>query len=137
MPHDDAVSELIGALVLIAILSLVFGIIGVQYLSAQRVSEIPAANIEIFNESRNIYIVHNGGDTLKAGGYKILVNGVNRTSYFTLSGSNSVAGTLNFTIGQTIYSNGSFLGNDMPYLVQLVGTESGGSGALIYSNKLP
>ncbi|MEM2124164.1 MAG: type IV pilin N-terminal domain-containing protein [Methanolinea sp.] len=80
--RDPAVSELVGALVLVAIVSLAIATVGVTILSGMNVSQVPAVSFSIENRSTNVTIIHAGGDSLLAGSYRILVDGIDRTQGF-------------------------------------------------------
>ncbi|MDH7509434.1 MAG: type IV pilin N-terminal domain-containing protein [Methanolinea sp.] len=79
---DAAVSELAGALLLIAVISLAISILGVTILSNINVSQVPAVSFVIENESARITVIHAGGDSLPAGSYRIYVDGTDRTDEF-------------------------------------------------------
>lgn len=77
---DSAVSELIGALLLIAVISLAISILGVTILSNINVSPVPAVSFVIEYENSTITIIHVGGDLLPEGSYRIYLDGTDRTS---------------------------------------------------------
>lgn len=79
---DSAVSELIGALLLIAVISVAIIIFGVTILSNVTVSEVPAVSFVIEYKSASIIITHAGGDLLPAGSYRIYVDGTDQTPVF-------------------------------------------------------
>ncbi|MCQ8893229.1 MAG: type IV pilin N-terminal domain-containing protein [Methanolinea sp.] len=80
--HENAVSEILGALLLIAVISLAVSIIGVSILSHVNTSSVPAVSFVITNQSATITVLHGGGDTLPAGSYRILIDGSDRTGEF-------------------------------------------------------
>ncbi|MDD1715962.1 MAG: type IV pilin N-terminal domain-containing protein, partial [Methanolinea sp.] len=82
-PRDAAVSEILGALLLIAVVSLAVSIVGVAILSNTETGEIPSVTVKITNISRTIYLAHEGGDSLPPGFYRIYVDGTDRTDSFT------------------------------------------------------
>lgn len=79
---DSAVSELIGVLLLIAVISLAISILGVTILSNINVSQVPAVSFVIGYENSIITIIHAGGDVLPEGSYRIYVDGTDRTQEF-------------------------------------------------------
>ncbi len=79
---DDAVSEILGALLLIAVISLAVSIIAVTILSSVNTSLIPSLSLTVTNHSQIVTISHEGGDPLPAGSYRIYINDVDRTSSF-------------------------------------------------------
>jgi len=81
--RESGVSEIIGVLLLIAIISLAVGITGVTILSSVNISRVPAITFSITHEGRDVFVVHNGGDTLPAGSYRIYVDGEDQTSSFS------------------------------------------------------
>lgn len=103
-PRDTAVSEIVGALLLIAIVSLAVAIVWVTILSSVNTSEIPSLSIVISNQSRSISILHDGGDPLPAGSYRIYVDDADRTMFFSPD-----PGTSEFRTGTVLYSDGQFL----------------------------
>jgi len=73
--HEYGVSEVIGAVMLIAVVSAAIAIIGVVMLSQPAPEKIPALEAVISNTGNAIQIYHNGGDTLQKADFKVLVNG--------------------------------------------------------------
>lgn len=102
--RNEGVSEILGAILLIAVISLAVSIVGVTILSNIDTSQIPAVSFVITNQSRNITILHNGGDPLAAGSYRIYIDEIDRTGSFSPS-----PGTTIFNTGTLLYSDGSFL----------------------------
>jgi hypothetical protein len=89
MNHSDAVAEIVGTLVLIAVVAGVIGIVAVIILSQPVPANIPAVRINALLSGNNLTLTHTGGDTLPAGEYQILVNSVDKTSQFQPSPSNT------------------------------------------------
>lgn len=77
-----AASELVGTLILSALIVLVIGIVGVSLLSQGPPAEVPALRVDIHNESGNLTLIHRGGDTLFLEKTRIFVDGVDRTNDF-------------------------------------------------------
>jgi hypothetical protein len=94
------VSEVIGTLILIGVVVLGIIIMNVVIFSHPPPARIPSFEGTIINTSKLITITHQGGDTLEAGQYKILVDGVDRTGNFTNS-----RGTGPFSAGETLSWN--------------------------------
>jgi len=97
MKHCSAVSEIVGSLVLVAIVTMTLGIVAVVILSQPAPPDIPAVDVNAFlsPSENNLTVIHSGGDTLPAGEYRILVNSVDRTGQFQPSPSTTafVTGT--------------------------------------------
>lgn len=97
MQNSSAVSELVGTLILIAIISGAVGIVAVAILSQPVPREVPAVRVLALDEGYNLTLQNQGGDSLPPGTYRILVNSVDRTADFTPPPSLTP-----FRIGQTI-----------------------------------
>ncbi len=129
---DTGVSEILGALLLIAIVSLAVGIIGVAILSSTETSQIPSISVRITNVSRTIYLAHEGGDSLPAGYYRIYVDGTDRTDSFTDTSSGINANSTVFKAGMVLKSDGYFLPPDQgPRIAMLVYRGPDGAGAVL------
>ena len=112
---DDAVSEIIGAVLLISIVVLAGSIIAVAFLSQPQAQKIPAVSALISNQSQMVFIKHVGGDSLPNGTYKILVDGADVTSSITTPSTWSIGNTLTYTKP----------GTTPPSIVQVVYTGAG------------
>ena len=73
--HEYGVSEVIGAVMLIAVVSAAIAVIAVVMLSQPAPEKIPALEAVISNTGNAIQIFHNGGDTLQKEDFQVLVNG--------------------------------------------------------------
>ena len=73
--HEYGVSEVIGAVMLIAVVSAAIAVIAVVMLSQPAPEKIPALEAVISNTGNAIQIFHNGGDTLQKEDFTVLVNG--------------------------------------------------------------
>jgi len=124
---DDAVAELIGAVVLIAVIALIIGIIGVGMRSQPLPQKIPSLNAEISNESFTIYLRHMGGDPLPRSDFTILVNGIDMTSGFTGNGTDAI-----WNVGETLTN----ISSSMPKAVLLVYKNLGTGAVVILSQNL-
>ena len=102
MQSFSAVSELVGTLILIGVISGVAGIIAVSLLSQPVPPDIPSVQVVTFIEGNNLTLVNQGGDTLPEGSYSILVNGNDMTSVFQPPPSTSP-----FKIGQNLTYKGT------------------------------
>jgi len=91
--HQAAVSELIGAIVLTAVVVAGVSIVGVVLWSQPPPLKIPSLSALIFNQSCTIDIYHNGGDVLDRQVFRIFVDGANKTDNFQKKGAAS-PGTL-------------------------------------------
>jgi hypothetical protein len=79
---EEAVSETVGAIILILVAVLAMGIVILVLSAGPLPTRVPSFTGLISNDSKSIYISHEGGDPLWRGQYKILVDGVDRTSSF-------------------------------------------------------
>jgi flagellin-like protein len=111
--RENAVSEVIGAVMLIAVVVTAIAVIGVVLTSQSQPEKIPAIDAIISSNGKDtIRIFHNGGDSLTSQQIAILVDGVDRTSSFTIQGSS-----------WTTWSPGQFLDynfGSLPGKVQLI-----------------
>jgi len=96
---ETAISEVLGAIILVSIISVAFGIIGVSMLSQPHEKSVPALNIVISNNSQKITVYHAGGDPLQFSEMKILLDGVDSTTSFTKGGS---GGWTSWAVGETL-----------------------------------
>jgi FlaG/FlaF family flagellin (archaellin) len=102
---EEGVSEVIGVMLLVGMTVLAVAIVAVVLLSGSQPDEIPQATIVAGNESGRLALVHEGGDPLREGEYRIYVD----------TGSGLMDGTRNFTepedgvwsIGGTLAYNGT------------------------------
>ena len=84
-PDTDAISEIVGALVLTSLIALVIGVIAVGFLSQGTPAYVPAVRIDLLPDgSNNLTLIHRGGDTLFRETTRIDVNGEDRTEFFEL-----------------------------------------------------
>jgi len=86
--HESAVSEVLGAVMLIAVVVTAIAIIGVALTSQPAPEKIPAIDAIISSNGRDtIRIFNNGGDSLTSQQVAVLVDGIDRTSSFTIQGA--------------------------------------------------
>ena len=79
---DDAVSEIIGAVLLISIVVIAVSIVGVILWSQPPPQKIPSLSVSISNSSCNVTLIHGGGDTVENTYIALLVDGIDQTGTF-------------------------------------------------------
>jgi len=123
-----AISEVLGAVILIGVVALGMVIVNLVIFTQPNTTVIPHLEASITNQSTLIIIVHQGGDSLQAGQFQILVDGGDQTANFTNSGSYP------WSIGETLSNTTP----NMPHHVVLVynGTGAGG-GVVLLETYLP
>ena len=115
---ESAVSEVIGSVMLISVVVTAIAIIAVVLTSQPLPQKIPALDAIISSNGKDtIRIYHNGGDSLSRQEVAILVDGVEKTSGFTIRGSGwtmwSPGESLDYNLGslpgkvQIIFNSGS------------------------------
>jgi PKD repeat protein len=98
--HDDAVSEGIGTILLIAIVVTGVAIAAAFLWSQPTAQKVPEFSASISNSSCNITLVHTGGDTVENTTILFLVDGADQTVNFIKQGS---AGSwASWGIGETL-----------------------------------
>ncbi|PKL70014.1 MAG: hypothetical protein CVV30_01175 [Methanomicrobiales archaeon HGW-Methanomicrobiales-1] len=126
---ERAVSEIIGALILISVIVAGIALVGVIMFSQPQPQKIPALNAIISTNAQTVNIYHNGGDSFSVEDLQLLLNGQDLTSAFKEDGS---AGWSTWSVGQSLtYDIPS--GNPVPSLIQIV-YKGGGVSHLIASN---
>ena len=126
--HTQAVSEVIGTLVLIGVVMIGIVLVGILLLSNPAPSKVPVFDSVISNRSKTIYIYHKGGDSLPLGTFKILVDGNDTTSLFTIMSP----GTDPWGVGETLTGT-------MPYTprhVVIIFNQSGGGATILAAEDL-
>ena len=73
--QESGVAEIVGALMLIAVIALGVSIAGLYLLSNPVPEKIPEFQTSLSNNSTNLFLHHDGGDSIPLSGFKILVNG--------------------------------------------------------------
>ena len=115
---ENGVSPVIAALLILALTIILTGVFAVAILSMANVDPTPIAGITISDNNGVITLTHFSGDTLPAGEYAILVNGVDQTQEFQAENVDFSPGTkLTWDLGITHELN----------LVSVVYTGTGGS----------
>lgn len=127
MKHDSGVSDVVGAILLISIVTLAMAIVSVGVLSQPPPQDIPQINAIASNESNIIFIDHTGGDSLTEAELRVRVN--NRDipkEDISITGP----GTWPWSVGKTLQIN--YFGPGMPEDVQLI--YRGGSSEILILN---
>lgn len=116
----SGVSEIVGAILLISIVVVLIGVIGVYLFSQPVPQKIPNLNFMTGTNSDKtiLYIYHNGGDTLNAGEFSVMLDGVPASYIVSGGGSWSLGKNLEVAITPAT----------MPQSVQLVYNSSVSSG---------
>ncbi len=100
--NENGLSDALGAVVLISVVALGTAIVGIAILSGPLPDRIPAMSVDVTSTSGYVFIRHTGGDTLVQGEYRILVDGIDRTSQFLSGGARpaqwSVGDTLEYQV---------------------------------------
>ena len=120
--RESGVSEIIGAVLLIALVVAAIAIIGVSLLSHPPPKNLPALDAIISTTGKSIQITHNGGDTLQKGDFEILVDGQKRTADFFNQGN----AWQTWSNGETL----TFPATSPPGIVQIVYTGEATSALL-------
>lgn len=95
---DSGVSEVVGAILLISVVVIAVSVIAVVLFSQQTPQKIPNVNIMVGTDNKvppTLYLYHNGGDTLTAGNFNVLVDGVIKP--FSISG-----GGIEWSLGKNL-----------------------------------
>lgn len=72
---ERAVSDVFGAVILIGVIVTALALVGVMVFSQPPPQKIPTLNARIWNDTSNIYITHDGGDSLTSKELQIQVDG--------------------------------------------------------------
>ena len=117
--RDRAVSEVIGSIVLVALVVTAVSIMAVALWSEPAPEKIPSLDAGISKDTGNkmIRLYHAGGDSLNRENFYILVDGIDYTSRFTKSGVS--AWTTWATAEWLIYD---YTGRAEPLKVQIIYT---------------
>jgi PKD repeat protein len=129
---DSAVSEIIGAIMLISIVVIAVAVIGVAITSQPTTQKIPAVSAVISSTGNTIHIYHGGGDSLEKGQFEIHLDGSSTNSNSLFSNDGNPSWT-RWGIGQSLdYTVPS--GQPIPGIVQIVYTGTGSSTMLASAN---
>ncbi len=126
--RENALSDALGAILLVAVVGMAVTILGVAILSQPHPEKIPALNVDITTIGRTIQISHNGGDSLEKADMAIIVDGSDlKDSFQTIDGSPWSS----WAVGDYLYYNVP-LGQPMPQGVTIF--YIGGSSAQIITS---
>jgi PKD repeat protein len=121
--YECAVSEIIGAIMLISIVVVAVAIIGVAITSQPPPQKIPAVNAVISSIGNTIHIYNGGGDSLQKGQFEIHLDGSSTNSNSLFSNDGNSAWT-SWSIGQSLdYTVPT--GQPIPGKVQIMYTGTG------------
>ena len=134
--HTDAISEIVGALILTSLIALVIGIVAVGFLLQGTPAYVPAVRIDLIeDESNDLVLIHRGGDPLSRETTRIDVNGMDRTINFVLDGMSNSWTT--WAVGERMVLPGAhppgsnvsvkiiYTGADSPALLAMLDTGTG------------
>ena len=76
---EGGVSELVGSILMIAVLVMAVSIAGIYLLSQPRPEKIPSLHATIRNDTQKIYLSQDGGDPLDYAYTRIFVDGIDKT----------------------------------------------------------
>jgi len=85
--HDEAVSETIGAILLVSIVVIAVAIVGAILWSQPPPQKIPAFSASITNASCSVILAHSGGETVTNTTISIIIDGADQTANFIKQGS--------------------------------------------------
>lgn len=116
---ESAVSETIGAILLVSVAVIAVSVIGVAMFSQPPPQQLPAVNAIISNNSNIVYILHEGGDTIAKANMKVYVDGVDVTGNVVFPTDNS------WGLGDQLVYTGSAVPQSVSVLYMAGGTASG------------
>ena len=122
---EDAVSPVIGTILLVALTVVLVGIVGAVLMGFGMAEPAPILGIAIGNQGNIITVTHLNGAELPAGSYKILVDGVDKTAAF--------GGTRDFGPGITLRWDS---GTEKVGTVSVVYTSDKGVSTLIAEKRI-
>jgi len=111
--NDTGVSGAIGAIFLIILVVAGMGILMVAVISQPQQQKIPVITADVIITGNDLYLKHNGGDTLQKGEFQILVDGQDKTAAF--------GDPTTWSIGQTLTYSG-YDPQNIPGTIQIVYT---------------
>jgi hypothetical protein len=130
--HENGLSDVFGAMLLIAVVGGAVALFGVAILSQPTPENIPSLTMGITLVNRTILITHDGGDTLQRTGMSILVDGVDRTNSFSPMNGGNWSG---WAVGDTLMYQVPD-GQSLPGSIEIVYT-SGSSRDVVQSLRVP
>lgn len=104
-PGEEGVSEIIGVMLLVGVTVLAVAVVAAILLSGPHPDEIPRATIVAGNESGCLALVHEGGDPLGAGEYRVYIDAGSGLADATDAFSKPAGGV--WSIGGTLVYNGA------------------------------
>lgn len=130
--RENALSDAVGALLLVAVVGMAVTILGVAIISQSQQERVPALKTDIIplDGGRTILLAHNGGDSLQKSEMLIVVDGNDYTDLFTRDGTGwsswSVGEFLNYSVPEGITSLPQsvsiyYIGGKSAYLIQSMG----------------
>lgn len=122
---EDAVSPVIGTILLVALTVVLVGIVGAVLMGFGMAEPAPILGIAIGSQGNIITVTHLNGAELPAGSYKILVDGVDKTAAF--------GGTRDFGPGITLRWDS---GTEKVGTVSVVYTSEKGASTLIAEKRI-
>ncbi|MDD4253968.1 MAG: type IV pilin [Methanofollis sp.] len=125
--NEDGVSEVIGSVLLIALVVLAVAVVAATLFSQPHGAEVPHASIVAGHSNNSSFVLfHEGGDPLTRGKYRIYVDtgtGLeDRTAAFTLTGSDEL-----WSIGEVL----TYTGPGTPERVIVLAVDTGGGEVVI------
>lgn len=113
---NEGVSGTLGSVFLIVIVVAGMAVLMVAVISQPHPQNVPAMTAEVIQTADTLSLMHNGGDTLNRGDFKILVDGQDKTAAF--------GDPVKWSIGQTL----TYSGYDplhLPRTIEIVYTGGG------------
>jgi hypothetical protein len=111
--NDAGVSGAIGSIFLIIIVVAGMAVLMVAVVSQPQPQKVPAMTADVIRTESDLYLKHNGGDTLQKGEFQILVDGQDKTAAF--------GDPATWSIGQTLKYSG-YDPQNLPGTIQIVYT---------------
>ncbi|HXW98348.1 MAG TPA: DUF2341 domain-containing protein, partial [Methanomicrobiales archaeon] len=119
--RERGISEVVGTITLIGVVVLGMVIVDLVIFSAPTQTRIPSLEASMTNRSTLITIVHQGGDSIPLGQFRILVDGIDQTQNFTNSGSYP------WSLGETLSFNDSVMPQGAVMVYNGTGPINGGT----------
>jgi hypothetical protein len=89
MHHESGLSDVLGALVLVAVVGIGVALLGTGILSNPAHQKIPALDADFTTTDHSILLSHEGGDSLQKEDVSFIINGNDRKNFFkNLDGTN-------------------------------------------------
>ncbi|MEN6396209.1 MAG: type IV pilin N-terminal domain-containing protein [Methanoregula sp.] len=120
--NNDGVSSTIGSIFLITIVVAGMAILMVAVVSQPHPQKVPAMTADIIRTENELYLKHEGGDTLQRGEFQILVDGQDKTTAF--------GNPATWSVGQVLEYSG-YDSNNIPRTIQIVYTGDGSGTTIV------